>query len=175
MQAGSEEALYQQPPAEPEYWRIGVRNLKASDQRYRYGLLWGAERNGYRVRFDDEAESIWVPRGTHRFDWVQPDCTTHTKKAQKGEAFCLTPCIFSLEGAMIIIRIIVSCAANCSKVSLERRSPAPCADIPGLPHEELHVWADMCLGIAEAAERGTYREASCGEDVLDALNRLLSE
>ena len=93
MRAGSEEALYQQPPAEPEYWRIGVRNLKASDQRYRYGLLWGAERNGYRVRFDDEAESIWVPRETHCFDWVQPDCTAHTKKAQRGKASHLIMCI----------------------------------------------------------------------------------
>ena len=97
MRTGSEEALYQQPPAEPEYWRIGVRSVKSGNQRYRYGLLWGAERHGYRVRYDDAAESTWVPRGLHCFDWVQPDCTAHTRKAQKGKAFHLTLCVLNLK------------------------------------------------------------------------------
>ena len=72
---------------------------------------------------------------------------------------------------MKIVCMMVSFAETSSKVLLYSVGHLPLAPTS----KELHAWADMCLDIAEAAERGTYREASCGEDVLDALNRLLSE
>lgn len=75
----------QQQPQEPDDWRIGVRTIKAADQRYRYGVLIEVDGDSYRVRFDDSEKSVLVSVSGHIFDWVQPDSQALAKKAQKGK------------------------------------------------------------------------------------------
>ncbi len=84
VHAGPEEAP-QQPPAEPDDWRVGVRANTGADQRYRYGVLLEVDGDCYRVRFDDGEKSVLVPAAGHSFDWVQPDSRALAKQAQKGK------------------------------------------------------------------------------------------
>ena len=83
MLAGPDQAP-QQPPTEPDDWRIGVRNETGADRRYRYGVLIEVDGDCYRVRFDDSEKSVLVPVSGHSFDWVQPDSRDLAKQAQKG-------------------------------------------------------------------------------------------
>ena len=83
MLAGAEQAS-QQPPPEPDDWRVGVCSDSGADQRYRYGVLIEVDGDCYRVRFDDSEKSALVPVSGHSFDWVQPDSRALAKQAQKG-------------------------------------------------------------------------------------------
>ena len=83
MLAGPDRAP-QQPPTEPDDWRIGVRNETGAERRYRYGVLIEVDWDCYRVRFDDSEKSVLVPVSGHSFDWVQPDSRALAKQAQKG-------------------------------------------------------------------------------------------